>query len=595
MAQIMPFRYTEPMRWLSLVAVLAAFLLIGAMLKPAQTLPRNEDEQIRGIWVDGFHAGIKSRAEVDALIARVQKAKLNTIFAQVRKRGDAYYASRYEPRAKDISDSRYDPLAYLIEKAHAASPRINVHAWINMGMVGSSNDPAHILTKHPEYQSLSDTGAKDDEGIKVDPGVPGAADWTFRVYMDVARRYDVDGIHFDFVRYGGAHWGYAPESVARYNRLRKQTGQPRFDDAGWQQWRRDQVTALVRKVYASAAALKPNLVVSAATIAWGDAPRDDAAWTRSSAYSAVYQDWRGWLEEGILDIACPMTYFRATPNRAFQENWATWIRGHQYDRAATMATASYLNPLPDTLALMDASLATDDKGRRPAGIVLYSYHGTSSEASADPESFFTAVGERFGKDAPSPSLPWKQKPTEGIIKGTVLTGTNLVPADGADVTITVVGGKKPPLILTADGTGFYAGVRLLPGEYDVTVGHNGEASAPQRVRVEAGQVHTADFLLSAGELPEPRPVYGIGNEKDGAHVFLQNRLVTVGTDALGGQRCYLGDVPGGGYVDARFSQTPDLPFVAGDRITLLGTIRKEGGKTVIAVETARMVGIADPE
>lgn len=583
------------MRWLSIVAVLAAFLLIGAMLKPAQTLPRSEEGQIRGIWVDGFHEGIKSRAEVDALIARVQKAKLNTIFAQVRKRGDAYYASRYEPRAIDIVDSVYDPLAYLIDKAHAAKPRISVHAWVNMGAVGTPNNPAHILARYPEYRSLSDTGEEDAEGAKIDPGVPGATEWTFRVYMDVARRYPVDGIHFDFVRYGGAHWGYAPESVARYNRLRKRTGRPRFDDADWQQWRRDQVTALVRKVYASAAALKPGLIVSAATIAWGDAPRDDASWTRSSAYSAVYQDWRGWLEEGILDVACPMTYFRATPNRAFQENWATWVRDHQYDRAVTMATASYLNPLPDTLALMDASLTPGDNGHRPAGMVFYSYHGTSSEASADPDAFFTAVGERFGKEAPLPTLPWKRTPTEGIIKGTILTGENLTQTDGADVSITAVDGKKPPVILTTDGTGFYAAARLSPGEYDVTVSNNGESSAPKRVLVTAGKVHTADFLLTTGDLPEPRPVYGIGDAKDGTPVLLQNRLVTVGTDALGGRRCYLGDVPGGGYVEAHFSQAPDLPFVTGDRMTLLGTIRKERGKTVIAVETARMTGLADPE
>jgi uncharacterized lipoprotein YddW (UPF0748 family) len=47
----------------------------------------------------------------------------------------------------------------------------------------------------------------------VDPGHPDAADWTFRVYLDVARHYDVDGIHFDFVRYGGANWGYVAGNV----------------------------------------------------------------------------------------------------------------------------------------------------------------------------------------------------------------------------------------------------------------------------------------------------------------------------------------------------------------------------------------------
>jgi uncharacterized lipoprotein YddW (UPF0748 family) len=88
--------------------------------------------------VDAFNPGIKSRAEVDQLIARLQRAGCNTVFAQVRKRGDAYYRSRYEPLALDNRDLAYDPLAYLIERAHAARPRIAVHAWINACAVGNA-------------------------------------------------------------------------------------------------------------------------------------------------------------------------------------------------------------------------------------------------------------------------------------------------------------------------------------------------------------------------------------------------------------------------------------------------------------------------
>ncbi|MBM3494335.1 MAG: hypothetical protein FJX72_08450, partial [Armatimonadetes bacterium] len=182
---------------------------LAAALLVALTGSASRAQEIRAFWADAFSPAIKSRAEVDDLLRRLRAANCNAIFAQVRKGGDAYYVSRYEPWASD-NPERFDGLAYLVEKAHSGKPRIAVHAWINTCAVGRSRgNPRHIALAHPEWLSTSDKGADyDGEATKIDPGHPAAADQTFRVYMDVARRYDVDGIHFDFVRYGGTEWGY---------------------------------------------------------------------------------------------------------------------------------------------------------------------------------------------------------------------------------------------------------------------------------------------------------------------------------------------------------------------------------------------------
>jgi uncharacterized lipoprotein YddW (UPF0748 family) len=84
----------------------------------------------------------------------------------------------------------------------------------------------------------------------------------------------------------------------------------------------------LRKVYANAVALKPTLKISAALITWGDGPRDTDDWVNRSAYSRVFQDWRGWLEEGILDMAIPMIYYhQANPERArFYQNWVNFLK-----------------------------------------------------------------------------------------------------------------------------------------------------------------------------------------------------------------------------------------------------------------------------
>ena len=91
------------------------------------------------------------------------------------------------------------------------------------------------MKNHPEWLSLSDTGEDyDGESTKIDPGNPAAADWTYRVYLDIVRHYDVDGIHMDFIRYGGSgktigHWGYNAVSVARLQRPLRHNGAARVE------------------------------------------------------------------------------------------------------------------------------------------------------------------------------------------------------------------------------------------------------------------------------------------------------------------------------------------------------------------------------
>src|SRR5438105_4325462 len=58
--------------------------------------------QFRALWVDAFHDGMKSPAQVEKLVADAHRGNLNALIVQVRKRGDAYFNQRDEPRATDI-------------------------------------------------------------------------------------------------------------------------------------------------------------------------------------------------------------------------------------------------------------------------------------------------------------------------------------------------------------------------------------------------------------------------------------------------------------------------------------------------------------
>src|ERR1051326_7161818 len=134
-------------------------VLIGACPAEAQ----EARPELRAFWADGFSEGFKTPEQVDTLLKRLHDAHCNAVFAQMRKGGDAYYASHYEPWAKDDS-IHFDALAYLIEKAHALSPPIAVHAWINTCAVGGNGkNPFNIVHLHPDWLSLNPRGAHFDD------------------------------------------------------------------------------------------------------------------------------------------------------------------------------------------------------------------------------------------------------------------------------------------------------------------------------------------------------------------------------------------------------------------------------------------------
>src|SRR5713226_4469504 len=168
--------------------------------------------QYRAMWVDAFHDGIKSPAQVEKLVADAHRANLNALIVQVRKAGDTYFNRSDEPRATDIKGpADFDPLAYVIRLAHASVPRIEVHAWLNTFFAGESS---RVYLDHgPDWGNRANDGTR---GGYLDPGVPEVQIYTHQVFMDVARNYDVDGLHMDFVRYPGVLWGYNPNSVALY-------------------------------------------------------------------------------------------------------------------------------------------------------------------------------------------------------------------------------------------------------------------------------------------------------------------------------------------------------------------------------------------
>jgi uncharacterized lipoprotein YddW (UPF0748 family) len=384
--------------------------------------------ELRAVWVDAFHDGFKTPEQVDDLVAWARSANLNALFVEVRRRGDAYYLKSFEPRTEDPDlTPGFDALQYLIDKAHQGPRRLQVHAWLATLPVWGQRDtpPAaqnHVFNLHglsadpaENWLMLRDDGeawaGTDAGGIYyLDPGNPDVQAYTTDVYLNILRNYDVDGIHLDQVRYyeGDApRWGYNATSVARFNAQydRDPSSQPAPNDPDWVAWRRDQVTSLVRRIYTQAKAIRPDVAVTAAVVAWGSGPITASDWQRQAPYAAVFQDWRAWLQQGIVDYLLPMDYYRENSDQAnWFDNWTLWQVTYGGPSNVVVGLGSYLNSGDGVMAQLTRARALGARG-----VALYSYAVPDADlenADADDRlAFADQLRSVFVLPAPVPGLP----------------------------------------------------------------------------------------------------------------------------------------------------------------------------------------------
>ncbi len=432
-------------------------------------------DEFRALWVDAYHVGIKSPQQIDELVETAQAGSFNALVVQVRRRADTYYPSALDPWAPDATPG-FDALAYLIQRAHAAG--IEVHAWATtLAIWGGDTPPAapdHVYHHHgpgtggPDYWLMTSYSGEEkaSDVYYLDPGHPDAVDYTVASYAELATNYNVDGLHLDRVRYGWQDFGYNPTAVARFQAQTGRDELPEPTDPQWLQWRRDQVTALVRKIYLTVAAINPRIRLSAALSAAGGAPSASYPWETRTPYTHQLQDWRSWLEEGIIDLGIVMTYKNEETYAGQFDGWIAWEKDHQYDRAVVVGTGLYLNTVEDSMAQWLRTRQPSDLGNKTLGICGYSYATPSNEAASRRAFVNAAVTEVYTQTASLPVLDWKNNPMLGHLAGTLAPVLPCVsPLDSYPLTLS---GPDSRSLLT-DGSGWFGAVDLQPGDYMLSV------------------------------------------------------------------------------------------------------------------------------
>ena len=244
-------------------------------------------DEYRAVHVTGWSSGFLRQSEVDKLLGvpgvasskgDIRNANCNAVFVEVRRRADVCYSSAMEePYFSGLSPADFNALQAMINAAHdttGGKQRIEVHCWIvAFATAGGVVYSRHNNPAEPEnyWLSLDDEGAETADKA-FDPGHPKCEDYLVNVCMDLVTNFDIDGLHYDYIRFTGSDQGYNPTSIARYNAHYDLTGQPAPGDERFKQWRRDQVTALVRQVYARIQSVKPWVKQSCSFIGGSPSP-----------------------------------------------------------------------------------------------------------------------------------------------------------------------------------------------------------------------------------------------------------------------------------------------------------------------------------
>ena len=517
------------MRLSVLSPLVAALLATPAATQPVtarQAAKTLAPPEIRALWVDAFHAGIRSANEADELVAAASRANLNTLFVQVRRRGDALYTMGIEPPLDDPAyDPAFDALGYIVGAGHRAG--IQVHAWVNAMPAWRDElpprDGRHLFNRHGPsapgdenwFTASPGGGHKFPVGYFLDPGHPGAAAYLADIYVDIVRHYAVDGIHFDYVRYPetderltrGAGVGYNRVSLERFRRATGRSDTPEPGDEQWMTWRRAQVTHLVRRVAIESKRINPRIKISAALIPWGQPPTTEKDFVDAAPMQRIFQDWHQWLREGLLDLGVPMNYARETDDRVrgWFDGWIRWEKRHAHGRQLAVGLGAYRNIPEHTLAQI-ARVRRREGDRRVDGVSFFSYAvprlPPDADPSAEPGSLaFLAEGSgvtpgAFTRPAPVPAMPWIERPEHGWIAGTVAAATP-AEADGVIVKVKRVGFGLFRRVRGAqsDGSGYFGLTRVKPGRYRVWVDDRGTRSAAIEVSVVAGRVAYVELPL----------------------------------------------------------------------------------------------------
>ncbi len=307
------------MRYLLLVLIFVGTILTSVSLAQSSNPPKRE---FRGAWIATVanidwpsQPGLpvaQQQAQLVNILDQLKAMGINAVFFQIRPECDALYQSNIEPWSYWLTGRQgqapvpfYDPLQFAIQEAHKRG--MELHAWFNpyralrdTTQSYDNPDTMHVTVRHPDW--ILKFGK-----LKIlNPGLPQVRDYITSVIMDVVRRYDIDGVHFD-------DYFYPYEGIQKQDTATFRLYNRGFTDIG--DWRRDNVNLFVKEVHDSIMAVKSWVKFGISPFGiWR--PNFPPGIGGLDAYNQLYADAMAWLQQKTVDYVAPQLYW---PNGGGQD------------------------------------------------------------------------------------------------------------------------------------------------------------------------------------------------------------------------------------------------------------------------------------
>ncbi|MBD2022276.1 family 10 glycosylhydrolase [Leptolyngbya sp. FACHB-36] len=385
-----------------------------AIVRWLQTVRVSHTREFRAVWVTtvwnrdwtskpGLPAA-QQQAEFIALLNQMQALNLNALILQVRPEGDALYASSLEPWSHWLTGQQgkppepfYDPLEFAINQCHQRG--IELHAWFNPYRARSTpqtvNAPSHIAVTNPDV--VYEWGNQ----LWMDPGASRVQERTYRVILDVVRRYDVDGIHLDDYFYPYPIAGKSFPDDKTYQAYQASGGTlPRAD------WRRENVNQLIQRLAAGIRAEKPFVKFGISPFGIYR-PGQPEPIRGLDAYDQLYADSLKWLQQGWMDYLTPQLYWKIdAPAQSYPVllNW--WLANNPKQRHVYIGNnIALLNGKDRDVTEIErqVDLTRQQRDRFALGNIFYSMETFSINRQGVSDRFQTAI---YRDPVLAPVIPW---------------------------------------------------------------------------------------------------------------------------------------------------------------------------------------------
>jgi uncharacterized lipoprotein YddW (UPF0748 family) len=248
---------------------------------------------------------IQQKKEAVTILDSIAALNMNAVILQVRPQCDALYESSLEPWSYYLTGEQgrapqpfYDPLTFWIDEAHKRG--IELHAWFNPYRAhhpkGGGIGPVSVVKTHPQLVRKVEGGYH-----WLDPSMKETQDYSFNVVIDVLKRYDVDGIHFDDYFYPYGDGSFPDDST--WQTYQKNNGTLNRKD-----WRRDNVNRFIKRLY-DAIKKEKNYVKFGISPFGIWRPGNPASIKGFDQYNMLYADAKLWLNKGWIDYWTPQLYW----------------------------------------------------------------------------------------------------------------------------------------------------------------------------------------------------------------------------------------------------------------------------------------------